>query len=91
MSRLRHALVGAGLAVLAGCTPPPAPVAGPAPEPGQPAADPAPLAAELQRATLPASARQVNFGWELDEAGSRFRGRGVARFRAPDRFRLDLF
>jgi len=27
----------------------------------------------------------------LDEAGSRFNGRGVARYVAPERFRLDLF
>jgi len=91
LNLLRHALAAAGLWLLAGCTPPPAPVAGPEPGPAQPAADPAPIAAELRRATLPGSAQQVNFAWELDEAGARFRGRGVARYQAPDRFRIDLF
>ncbi|HEX6373291.1 MAG TPA: hypothetical protein VF006_30490 [Longimicrobium sp.] len=69
----------------------------PAPGAGQPSA-PAPseqdmlrIAQELRRATVPASPRQVNFGWVLDEAGARFSGRGVARFQAPRRSRLDLF
>ncbi|HEX2081365.1 MAG TPA: hypothetical protein VHG08_26915 [Longimicrobium sp.] len=82
-------------AALAACTPPAPPPAGPAPEPGsgpaQPGQDPAAVAAELQRGTLPASPRQVTFGWELDEAGASFRGRGVARYEAPRRVRLDLF
>lgn len=38
-----------------------------------------------------AGPRQATFAWELDEAGARFRGRGVARYAAPERFRLDLF
>ena len=38
----------------------------PAPEPGDPAA----VAAAAARATVPASPRQLNFGWELDEAGA---------------------
>lgn len=89
----------AAMVALAACTPPAttqSPSPGPAPQPGQPAqpaapADPAAIAAELQRATAPASPRQVNFAWVLDEAGARFNGRGVARFVAPSRFRLDLF
>jgi hypothetical protein len=40
---------------------------------------------------VPSSPRQLNFGWQLDEAGASFRGRGVARMVAPTRFRLDLF
>jgi len=55
------------------------------------AASPDSIAEALRRATLPSSPRQMQFGWSLDEAGSRFNGRGVARFAAPDRFRLDLF
>jgi hypothetical protein len=54
-------------------------------------ASPDSIAEALRRATLPSSPRQMQFGWSLDEAGSRFNGRGVARFAAPDRFRLDLF
>jgi hypothetical protein len=77
---------------LAACAP--AAISQPAPAPGQPAApaaDPAAVAAEVARATVPASARQLNFAWQLDEAGARFQGRGVARMVAPSRFRLDLF
>ncbi len=89
------------LAALAACASAPAPASGPAPQPAPgsapaggatPAAqDAATIAAQLQRATLPGSPRQASFTWALDESGARFNGRGVARFRAPDRFRLDLF
>jgi hypothetical protein len=58
---------------------------------GPPAADPRAVETELVRATTPDGPRQVNFTWELDEAGSRVRGRGVVRAEAPDRLRLDLF
>ena len=78
------------LVALAACTPPPAGNA-PAPVVSAPGQGAAAIAAGLQRATLPASPRQVSFAWNLDESGARFNGRGVARFRAPDRFRLDLF
>lgn len=88
------------LAALAACASAPAPASGPAPSPGAatppgqgtaPAQDAATIAAQLQRATLPSSPRQANFTWALDESGARFNGRGVARYQAPDRFRLDLF
>lgn len=59
--------------------------------PGEPVEDGAAVAAELARTTVPAAPRRVAFAWELDEAGARFRGQGVARFVAPERFRLDLF
>ncbi|MBW3569554.1 MAG: hypothetical protein KY467_00480, partial [Gemmatimonadetes bacterium] len=68
--------------------------AAPAPDPSAPAPTEEEMrrsADELRRATVPASPRQVNFAWTLDEAGARFTGRGVARFQAPRRFRLDLF
>jgi hypothetical protein len=78
------------LALLAACAPPPA-ADSPAPAAGASRQEAEQLAAALQRATLPASPRQANFAWNLDESGARFNGRGVARFRAPDRFRLDLF
>jgi hypothetical protein len=58
---------------------------------GAPVADPEAAAARLQMESLPDGPRQVNFEWALDEAGSRLRGRGVARLVAPERFRLDLF
>jgi hypothetical protein len=90
-------LIAAG--ALAGCTPPPPVETGPAPETnpsapaqsGQSAQEMQTVADALRSATVPASPRQVNFGWVLDEAGARFSGRGVARYEAPRRSRLDLF
>src|SRR5690606_39182942 len=35
--------------------------------------------------------RQAAFTWTLEEAGSRVSGRGVVRYVAPERLRLDLF
>jgi hypothetical protein len=58
---------------------------------GEPVPDAAALEAELRRTTIPPAPRQVTFAWELDEAGARFRGQGVGRFVAPERFRLDLY
>lgn len=74
------------LATLAACAP-----GRTAPPTGAPVADPHAAVAELQRLTTPAGPRQATFAWSLDEAGSRLRGRGVARFEAPERVRLDLF
>jgi hypothetical protein len=86
------------LVALAACASAPAPATGPTPAPDGPAQAPstqtqdaAAIAAQLQRATLPSSPRQASFTWALDESGARFNGRGVARYQAPDRFRLDLF
>jgi hypothetical protein len=93
-------MTGLAAAVLAACTPSAAPSTGPAPDPGAPGGtqpsgptreEMARTADALRAASVPASPRQVNFGWELDEAGARFRGRGVARYQAPRRVRLDLF
>ena len=85
-------------ALLAACAAASASAPPAAAEPSPPAgsaaaavADPDSIAAALRRATLPTAPKQVQFGWALDEAGSRFNGRGVARYQAPDRFRLDLF
>ncbi|MQA89108.1 MAG: hypothetical protein GEU90_02555, partial [Gemmatimonas sp.] len=58
---------------------------------GEVAADPAALETEIASTTTPASPLQVNFGWTLNEGGSRVNGRGVVRFEAPERARLDLF
>jgi len=95
--RLSSAAFAAALlaACAAASAPAGTPPAGPAPVPAagsaSAAADPDSIAAALRRATLPSSPKQAQFGWSLDEAGSRFNGRGVARYHAPDRFRLDLF
>jgi len=84
-------------AVLAACTAARAGAAAPSPEPAPPAAgsatapSPDSIAAALLRSTTPSSPRQARFAWSLDEAGSRFSGSGVARYVAPERFRLDLF
>ncbi len=80
--RAALALFAAGLAACAGSAPPPA---------GEPVPDPLGFAAALQQATTPATPLQANFQWTLDEAGSRVSGRGVVRYVAPDRQRLDLF
>lgn len=58
---------------------------------GAPVPDPGAAARELQRATTPLSPRLVRFAWELNEAGSRVRGTGIARYEAPERLRIDLF
>jgi hypothetical protein len=73
-----------GALLLAGCAAVPEPA-------GQPVADPAGMAASLQHATTPGSPQQATFDWTLDEQGSRVRGRGVIRYAAPERLRLDLF
>lgn len=73
------------VALLVGCTP------GIAPPAGAPVPDPAASANEIERASAPGMPRQANFRWELNEAGSRLSGQGVARFVAPARLRLDLF
>jgi hypothetical protein len=91
------ALAAAG--ALAACAPAATTQTSPGSTPGTPtsgtptaaAQDPAALAAETARSTVPAGPRQLNFGWQLDEAGAGFRGRGVGRMIAPTRFRLDLF
>ncbi len=61
------------------------------PPAGPPLADPAAAAAELQSASLPASPQRATFAWSLDDSGTRLSGRGVARYEAPARLRLDLF
>jgi hypothetical protein len=58
---------------------------------GVPVPDPGATAAAVERATAPSGPRQANFRWELNEAGSRLNGQGVARTAPPDRLRLDLF
>jgi hypothetical protein len=58
---------------------------------GQPVPDAAALEASLRAATVPESPRQATFSWSFDEAGSTVRGRGVVRYVAPHRLRLDLF
>lgn len=58
---------------------------------GTPVADPAAVAEEVRSATVPSGPKQTSFSWELVEQGSRLSGRGVVRYEAPERLRLDLF
>ncbi|MGH7477360.1 MAG: hypothetical protein ACRELD_13920 [Longimicrobiales bacterium] len=44
-----------------------------------------------RRSTAPRSAVQVSFAWQLQEAGARFSGQGVARVQPQYHARLDLF
>lgn len=80
----RSHLLALALLALSACATAPAPV-------GEPVPDAPAMASALQRATTPAGPRQASFDWTLDEQGSRVRGRGVVRFVAPERLRLDLF
>ncbi len=81
----RAAAAAAAVALLGGC-------AARTPQPvGPPAADPAAQVERFERETAPVSPRRAAFTWTLEEAGSRVGGRGVVRFLAPERLRLDLF
>lgn len=75
----------AALVVLAACAPALRTL------PGEAVANPVVLADSLRLATVPASPRQASFSWTLNESGTRLQGRGVARFEAPRRLRVDLF
>jgi hypothetical protein len=74
----------AGLLTLLSCAPP-------APVVVAPAEDPQGLAQGLLQATGLRTPILVRFGWQLNEAGVRVRGRGVARIEPPYKARLDLF
>ncbi len=71
------------LAISACSTPPPAVVA--------PAVDPEQLALALEDRSALTGPRRIVFDWQLNEAGVRVGGRGVARVEPPYRARLDLF
>jgi hypothetical protein len=56
-----------------------------------PVGDPERAATELRDETGLAEPLRIVFGWELNDAGQRVEGRGVARVEPPYRARLDLF
>jgi hypothetical protein len=56
-----------------------------------PVADPETTALELRDDTSLADPLRIVFGWELNDAGQRVEGRGVARVEPPYKARLDLF
>jgi hypothetical protein len=72
------------VALLAACTPHGPAVIGPV-------GDPERAAAELRAVTDVAEPLRIVFDWELNDAGQRVEGRGVARVEPPYRARLDLF
>jgi hypothetical protein len=57
----------------------------------EPAVDPQQLALALEDRTSLTEPIRVIFGWQLNEAGVRVGGRGVARIEPPFKARLDLF
>lgn len=71
-------------AAVAACQPAPPAVVEPAPDPQQ-------LALALEDRTALEEPLRIVFSWQLNEAGSRMSGRGVARVEPPYRARLDLF
>lgn len=56
-----------------------------------PVANASTSASGLERGTRLEEPIRIDFTWELNEAGSRLKGRGVARAEPPYRARLDLF
>jgi len=56
-----------------------------------PVGDPETEAAQLRDRTGLEEPLRIVFGWELNDAGQRVEGRGVARVEPPFRARLDLF
>jgi hypothetical protein len=56
-----------------------------------PVSDPEGAAAALRGQPGPEDPLRIVFDWQLNDAGQRVEGRGVARVEPPDRARLDLF
>ena len=54
-------------------------------------ASPSETASDVAAATRLTEPTRIDFTWELNEAGARVRGQGVARIEPPYRARLDLF
>jgi hypothetical protein len=80
----RACLTLALAALVAGCPPVGPAVIGPV-------GDPETEAAELRDRTGLEEPLRIVFGWELNDAGQRLEGSGVARVEPPFRARLDLF
>lgn len=76
--------VAAALLALSACVPPP-------PEVKPAAVDGEQVALALEDQTSLQEPIRVVFAWQLNEAGVRVKGRGVARIEPPYRARLDLF
>jgi hypothetical protein len=74
----------AAVAAAGGCATPPPPVV-------RPAVDAEQVALALEERTALRDPIRVVFSWQLNEAGVRVKGRGVARIEPPYKARLDLF
>lgn len=74
----------AAAVLAASCSPPPVVYVMPAPDPEQ-------VALALEDRTALREPVRIVFEWQLNEAGVRVRGRGVARVEPPYKARLDLF
>jgi hypothetical protein len=74
----------AAVAAAGGCAKPPPPVV-------RPAVDAEQVALALEERTALRDPIRVVFSWQLNEAGVRVKGRGVARIEPPYKARLDLF
>lgn len=83
---MKAVLIAAVFWLLTGCA-----ATGVVQQSGEPVANPSDFVGELRAATIPSTPQRITFGWTLDEGGARVRGRGVVRFEAPERIRLDLF
>ncbi len=73
-----------GALALAACAPTPVVYVSPPPDPEQ-------VALALEDKTSLTEPVRIVFEWQLNEAGVRVRGRGVARIEPPYKARLDLF
>lgn len=80
-------LLAAVAAMLGACAHAPSQARGPVPPP----VDARRLAAALESRTSLTEPTEVVFGWQLNDRGSRMKGRGVARIEPPYKARLDLF
>lgn len=77
-------LLLAGASALAACAPTPVVYVSPPPDPEQ-------VALALEDKTSLREPVRIVFEWQLNEAGVRVKGRGVARIEPPYKARLDLF
>lgn len=86
-SHLRLPLALVAAAAVGAC----AHVAPPGSAPALPPAHAQQLAHSLEQRTSLSEPIRVVFGWQLNEAGTHLKGRGVARIEPPYKARLDLF
>ncbi|HSW29657.1 MAG TPA: hypothetical protein VLH75_09280 [Longimicrobiales bacterium] len=84
LRRPLHTFLLSGAFGLVACAPTPVVYVSPPPDPEQ-------VALALEDKTALTEPVRIVFEWQLNEAGMRVRGRGVARIEPPFKARLDLF